>query len=129
MRPEAEAWLRQSRAERRSADVALEGGGFFLVAFLAHQAAEKALKAAAIELLRQPPPRTHDLTELARVLDVPAVVAAATRRLNPHYAVSRYPDAANGVPAEQYDGTIARELLDACEEVMAWVDSALTTGR
>lgn len=114
MRPEAEGWLRRARAERRSADAALGSGAYFLVAFLAHRSAERSMKAAAIELRPQPPPRTHDLIEPARVLDVPQPLAAASRRLNPHYAVSRYPDAPDGVPADQNDDTIARELLEAC---------------
>lgn len=54
-------------------------------------------------------------------------MAAALRRLNAHYAVSRDPDAANGVPAEQYDRELAEELLALGERVRAWVRSELTT--
>lgn len=46
--------------------------------------------------------------------------------MNPEYAASRYPDAANGVPAENYDERKARLLLEAAERVHRWVTSALT---
>ena len=48
------------------------------------------------------------------------------RLLNPEYATSRYPDAANGVPAENYDERRANMLLQAAERVQRWVTSALT---
>lgn len=98
-----------------------------MAAFAVHQSVEKALKAAIVDLRRQIPPRTHDLVELGRHLAVPEGVSAALRRLNPHYAVSRDPDAANGVPAEQYDRELAEELLALGERVRAWVRSELTT--
>ncbi len=66
------------------------------------------------------------LAELGRLLEVPEEVMSDLRLLNPEYAASRYPDAANGVPAENYDARKAGMLLEAAERVRAWVTSALT---
>jgi len=44
--------------------------------------------------------------------------------LNPEYVVSRYPDAANGIPAENYDAEKTERLLTAVERVHKWVTSA-----
>ncbi|MDR7551298.1 MAG: HEPN domain-containing protein, partial [Armatimonadota bacterium] len=66
------------------------------------------------------------LVELGRVLAVPEEVLSDLRLLNPEYATSRYPDAANGVPAENYDERRATALLQAAERVQRWVTEALT---
>ncbi len=124
MREEARNWLAQAQAELKSASDAVQYGSHYLAAFCAHQAVEKALKAHWIERRREAPPHSHNLLDLAAWLSPPENVLALLRRLNPHYSVARYPDAANGVPAMLYDETIARPLVEAAEEVMRWLGSA-----
>ncbi len=79
------------------------------------------LKGVWIHLKRAAPPRHHDLVDLGTELGVSEPVRAALRRLNPEYVVSRYPDAANGVPAENYDVELALELVSHAERVERWV--------
>lgn len=50
----------------------------------------------------------------------------ALRVLNPEYVASRYPNAANGIPAENYDRLKAEGLLSAAEKVRAGATSAWT---
>ncbi len=126
MREEARRWLAQGDADLAHAQASRQAGFYFATAFGCHQAAEKWLKAAVIELRRTLPPKTHNLVELGRLLEVPEEVMSDLRLLNPEYAASRYPDAANGVPAENYDDRKARLLLEAAERVHRWVTSALT---
>lgn len=126
MREEARRWIAQGDADLAYARASCEAGFYFGAAFASHQAAEKWLKGAIIELQRQLPPKTHNLVELGRTLGVPEDVMSDLRLLNPEYATSRYPDAANGVPAENYDLRKARQLLEAAERVQQWVTSALT---
>ncbi|MBI3030561.1 MAG: HEPN domain-containing protein [Candidatus Rokubacteria bacterium] len=45
--------------------------------------------------------------------------------LNPDYTVTRYPDAANGVPYELYDEATARAKVKAAEEIARWVESLI----
>lgn len=126
LRPEARNWLRQAEADWQVARANFAAGLYFATAFACHQAVEKALKGAAIVRLRRAPPRGHNLVELGGLLGAPEVVLTDLRYLNPEYVTSRYPDAANGVPAENYDEAIARSLMDAASRVRAWVDSVLT---
>ena len=49
---------------------------------------------------------------------------SALRLLNPEYVTSRYPDAANGIPAENYDAANTEMLIKAAEKVWKWVTSA-----
>lgn len=126
MREEARRWLVQADADLAHARASIRAGFHFAAAFACHQAAEKWLKGAIIERQRIMPPRTHNLVELGRVLAVPEEVLSDLRLLNPEYATSRYPDAANGVPAENYDERRATALLQAAERVQRWVTEALT---
>ncbi|MDR7521223.1 MAG: HEPN domain-containing protein [Armatimonadota bacterium] len=126
MREEARRWIVQADADLAHARASTSAGFHFAAAFACHQAAEKWLKGAIIELRRSMPPKTHNLVELGRLLEVPEEVLSDLRLLNPEYATSRYPDAANGVPAENYDERRASTLLEAAERVHQWVTAALT---
>lgn len=126
MREEARRWLAQADADLAHARASMHAGFHFAAAFACHQAAEKWLKGAIVEIQRSIPPRTHNLVELGRTLGVPEAVLSDLRLINPEYAASRYPDAANGVPAENYDERKATALIEAAERVHRWVTSALT---
>ncbi len=124
MRAEAEWWLRAAEENLRDAEVLMAGGRY--AAFCAHQAAEKALRAAVIELRRKLPPGTHNLLVLARELGVEdEEMLERLRLLNPHYVVSRYPDAANAVPGDVYSRRLAGELVGAARAVVGWVRESL----
>lgn len=121
VREEALEWLRAAEDDLEDAKVLLRAGRYAGAAFHAHQAAEKALKAVIIAARRELPPRIHNLLELARILGVrDEELLEALRRLNPHYRVARYPDAANGVPMEVYSESIASELVSLAERVVEW---------
>ncbi|MGH2453014.1 MAG: HEPN domain-containing protein [bacterium] len=126
MREEARRWIAQADADLAHARASTRAGFHFGAAFACHQAAEKWLKGTIIELQRSMPPKTHNLVELGRTLGVPEDLMSDLRLLNPEYAASRYPDAANGVPAENYDERKAAVLLAAAERVQRWVTEALT---
>ncbi len=126
MREEARRWLAQADADLASARASIQAGFFFAAAFACHQATEKWLKGAIVELRRAMPPKTHNLMELGRALDAPEEVLSDLRLINPEYAASRDPDAANGIPAENYDQRKATMLLEAAERIHRWVTSALT---
>lgn len=129
MRPETLEWLRAAEDDIEDAKTLLRAGRYAGAAFHAHQAAEKALKAAIIELKRELPPKIHNLIALARRLGVDdEEILEALRRLNPHYRVSRYPDAANGVPMDVYSERIAGELIELSERVLSWVKRLLEKG-
>ncbi len=123
MREEARRWLAQGRAEIVMARSLVASGGFSGAAFHSHQAAEMLLKGLWIHVKRAAPPRFHNLVELGAEVGAPEPVLAALRRLNPEYVVSRYPDAANGIPAENYDRARAEDLCALAERVEQWVSA------
>ncbi|AEM38451.1 HEPN domain protein [Pyrolobus fumarii 1A] len=128
MRPEAEEWLRAAEDDLLDAKVLLGAGRYAAAAFHAHQAAEKALKAAIIALRGELPPKTHNLVRLASILGVDDEdIMDALRMLNPHYRVARYPDAANGVPMEVYSARISSQLVNLAERVVKWVKKLLAS--
>jgi HEPN domain-containing protein len=124
MREEARRWMEQGRAELAMARTLLSGAGYSGTAFHCQQAAELMLKGLWIHARREVPPRSHDLVELGHALGAPGEVLGALRRLNPEYVISRYPDAANGIPAQNYDRSRAEELVGLAERVERWVTGA-----
>ena len=94
-----------------------------VAAWLAHQAVEKALK-AAIALTGQEPPRTHDLVALATGLTWPPDVdisIAVLRRLSDAQIGQRYPE-----PFEPpIDRGEAHDLIEAASEVIEQVRASL----
>ncbi len=120
MRPEAQAWWELAEADLESAKVNLTAGRFYIAAFLSQQCVEKGLKAVWIRRQREMPPKTHNLLDLAEELSAYSRFETALLRLNPLYVTTRYPDAANGVPARMYNEEIAQARLRDAEEVMAW---------
>jgi HEPN domain-containing protein len=129
VRREARLWFLQALRDLDAARHARDAGDWFASVFWSHQAAEKALKALLLE--HGVAARGHNLLELARIiveeagLEVPGNVMRCLRRLNPHYVVSRYPDAANGLPYEVYDREDADEALECAEVVLEWVKERL----
>ena len=125
MRPEAELWWTQAKRDFRTARNCHASRDFYAAVFFCQQTVEKALKAAVVELVRQLPPRTHNLLELGDRLRVPRRVRAFLMDLTPEYVVTRYPDAAGGPIDTLYDGHISRRVLTRTQEVLRWVGPRL----
>ncbi len=124
VRIEASNWLKQAKEDLITAEVMNANDRFYACAFFCQQAAEKALKALYLEKKRENV-ATHNLIYLAEKLDAPIGVQNACKELNPDYTVPRYPDAANGIPADNYNDEIAERRLDKAKKVMTWVDSTI----
>jgi HEPN domain-containing protein len=124
MRAEVRHWLQSAQADRGAAGTLLRARRYSHAVFMAHQAAEKALKAAVLCLTREYPPVSHNLRLLAErtTVPLPPEVATSMLRLAPHYTASRYPDAADGPPELSYNREIARELIRASDEVRKWAE-------
>lgn len=108
-----------------TARVNIETKRYYASVFFSQQAADKGLKAFYIELKRDFAPKTHNMLEISRELNVPEEVFDAVIELNPEYFVTRYPDAANGVPAEMYTEKKAKFHSEKAEMVIDWVKSQL----
>jgi HEPN domain-containing protein len=59
-------------------------------------------------------------------LNLPEGLKRHLSYLNPDYTLTRYPDAANGIPYELYDRETAASKVKAAEEVIAWLQARMS---
>ncbi len=123
MRDETKDWIKQALKDLEAAKALLNSEIYYASAFFSQQAAEKALKALAIELGLIP--LGHSLLRILNMIsdeiEVPEEIFKASRKLTPLYTLTRYPDSANAPPAEIFDEKDAEEALKAADKVLEWV--------
>ena len=83
VRIEIERLFKQAERDLENAGKAVNFEAYELASFVAHQAVEKALKAAWMFTKREASPRTHSLTELADGLSAPQSLRRHFVYLNP----------------------------------------------
>lgn len=127
MRREARDWLDGSIVDLDEARSAFINGRYNWALFAAHQAVEKALKAAFIVLKRTSPPKTHDLSRLLNELSIsmPKNLKIGITELTPYYTVARYPNAGLERPWESISKETAERLLKVAEEAVKHVRKLL----
>jgi len=120
LREEARNWYEGALVDLEEAKSALAGGRYNWALFAAHQAVEKALKAAFMVLKRNLPPRTHDLTRLVSELGLsfPIELVTGISELSPYYTVARYPNAGFEKPWESIERSVAERLVQVAEKVI-----------
>ena len=121
MGEESENWWEQALEDLDTSKYNLKGGKYYASVFFARQSAEKVFKALYIEKNRELPQRTHNMLKLAEKIGVPDEIFDAVIELNPEYFMTRYLDAANGVPAKMYTEEIAKVHLEKAEIVIEWI--------
>ncbi|MCX8053828.1 MAG: HEPN domain-containing protein [Armatimonadetes bacterium] len=119
----AEAYWSQARADYAAAVTLLDAGVYFASVFFAQQAAEQALKSAAIRKYGKTP-RGHNLIQICNLLEAPIEVMNAAAELNPEFIATRSPEAANGVPAQNYDRKSARLHLKCAQTIVDWIKAS-----
>ena len=119
MRKEIENWWKQSQADLKSAKNCMSSGDYYFSVFASQQAVEKALKALCLLKIKEIP-KGHSIIFLAQKLRAPNELLSGIRDLNPEYLTTRYPDMAEGVPAELYDKGIAERHYKTAEKVIEW---------
>ncbi|MHC1635120.1 MAG: HEPN domain-containing protein [Candidatus Methanospirareceae archaeon] len=76
------------------------------------------MKAIFIAIAREDPPKIHTVTELYKLprekssFKLPEEIEEQIFFLNKFYTVTRYPDAANGLPSESVDRLEAERALE-----------------
>ena len=127
VRREVLLWLRAAREDLFDAELMLEEARWFRAAWFSQQAAEKALKALFPLVAGREPPRLHSVAELARLLEreglrFPGELAAEMVVLDKYYTVTRYPDAANGLPSETVDQREALRAVEVARRVLEFAE-------
>ncbi len=126
IREEAKLWIEAAYEDLYDAELAIKNKRWFRAAFYAQQAVEKALKALHIVYLREPPPYTHRVTVLYNRLKehgftLPKDLEESLPILNKYYTITRYPDAANGLPSETVDREEALRAYNIAKKVVDYV--------
>lgn len=127
MRREARLWIDAAHEDLVDADDAMHRGRWFRAAFFSQQAVEKALKALFFIVRREEPPHMHTVTELYRLLKesnftLPRDLEEQLYILNKYYTITRYPDAANGLPSEAVDRLEAERACSLARSVVKIVE-------
>ena len=125
MREEAKLWIKQALKDFEAAEKNLEIEEYYLVAFLAQQSVEKALKSLYIHKLSRFPGTTHSLLYLGRSVGVPKELEGILRKLTPDFVITRYPDVSQEVPYELYDENSAKDRINSAKKVLEWVEKEL----
>jgi HEPN domain-containing protein len=124
---EAERWFHQAAYDLRACRWNISGGFNDTAAFLAQQAAEKALKALLYYLgARRKALLSHSLVDMINSLGdrVPALtnLLEAARSLDLHYVPSRYPNGLpGGYPHQFYAKATAESALSAADKIVVAV--------
>jgi len=112
---EAQRWLDQAREDLSSACVLLDGERFYLVCFMAHQIADKALK-AYLYSVGEEAVIGHGIERLAtRAAEHDSDFARLREQisiLDTYYVPTRYPNSLpDGIPAHAYNRQAAEDAM------------------
>jgi len=118
LRKEAELWIKQTLKDLELAEKIFEIEGYYIVAFLCHQALEKALKGLYILKHKRLSGKTHSL---GKELNIPKEFLSILRELTPDFVISRYPDVIGEIPYEIYDKDITKCKLEKTKKIMNWI--------
>jgi HEPN domain-containing protein len=114
-------WTKQAAHDLEIARSNRRNGFHDGCALMCQQSAEKYLKALYLKSRKATAPKTHRCDQLAIHLGCPIDVEDAATLLGSDYMESSYPDAAGGVPYEQFDDATSQERIKAAEVVEQWV--------
>ena len=122
VREEVLLWIEAADEDLFDADLAIRNKRWFRAAFYAQQAVEKLLK-HYILIRKEPPPYTCRVSVLYRGVkeegfSLPSDLEDKLSILNKYYTITRYPDAANGLPSEAVDEEEAKRALDIAKRVL-----------
>jgi len=97
---------------------------WFRAAFFAQQSVEKVFKALFFVIRREEPPKIHTVTELYMLLkeggfSIRSDLEEQLYVLNKYYTITRYPDAANGLPSQSVDREEAERAVKIAESVVS----------
>lgn len=119
MREEVKNNLIQAEKDFETATQLLKIDIYYASVFFSQQTAEKALKALYI-FKKKELPKTHNLVKLIGELKAPKYIQEAAAELTPDYLITRYVNAANGVPADMYTEKLAMIHLKYAKKILLW---------
>ena len=130
VRTEALDWLEEARADLRHASQAQRIGSYNWACFVAEQAAEKAIKAFLIGILRKRPIHIHDLTalhgQMQGKLKFPLSISNRLAELSAYYTAARYPNAGLNRPSVSITSRQAKSAIRTARGIVTVVRREIT---
>ena len=127
-----QAWLDQVHEDISAADCLFQGGHWLYVAFLCHQAIEKALKAYYTATNDDDPPYTHSHTRLLNVCGLTDELTDAQLRfialMEPMYIKARYPEQ-KAKTARALNKEICQDFIKKTKQLTLWIEERLPDSR
>ena len=120
MKPESKIWLDQAKEHFDDMEYLYNGSRYSMAVYCAHQALEKILKAAIVELTNTVPPKMHKLDELAKLstLTIPQPWYENLAEITRHFWRVRYPDFQTYTYTSK---TKIKPTIDKTKEVYSWI--------
>jgi HEPN domain-containing protein len=124
----SEDWLKQAKSNLEASNHLLNANDFSWTCFLAHQTAEKAIK--ALGEFEKTALWGHDLVDLLLELEekikIPEKIINNCKTLNLYYISTRYPDAfASGAPTDKFSKPQAQEAVKLAGEILNYVEKRI----
>ncbi len=122
MAKQPEEWFKQAAYDLKTAEIMFENKRYIYVVFMCHLAIEKALKGIYQSVLKEPPPKVHNLIYLIeRIgLHLPGDLYDAVFDLNRVSVPTRYPDDLRRLTQTYRKGN-TRSIVEKSKEVLKWL--------
>ena len=121
-------WLELCDDDLKAAKAMLKSENFLWAGFICHLVAEKALKAAIASIIKEVPPKTHDLPKLANKTgicgDLPEAYRNLLNKLTPLQIETRYPEYKEKI-SELLTEKYCVDLLKETEGFLCWIKKKL----
>ena len=120
-------WLKQADYDIDTAEYMFAGGKFFYAVFMSHLSVEKAIKGLYQKILKETPPKTHNLVYLLKKIDIRPVetVGKFIVKLNEASVATRYPEDIDRLQG-QYTKDVVKNILVESREVLEWIKGEFT---
>ena len=115
-------WLKQADYDMDTADAMFQSGRYFYAVFMCHLSIEKSLKGLYTKVLKEIPPKTHNLLYLLdKIGKKPEQkLEKFVIKLNTASVATRYPDDLAKIQAA-YTEDVTKNMITKGKEVLAWV--------
>lgn len=119
-------WMLQAEYDLHAAEKNYKAGIYPFTIFLCHLAIEKALKANYVFKLKNEPPKTHDLSKLAAIinLDPPKDISGFIDKVSAVSVPSRYPVDLKRT-LKSYTKNKTESILKNSKKVVEWLKGQL----
>ena len=121
-----EEWVKQAEYDFKTAEAMFSTQRYIYAVFMAHLSLEKLLKALYFKILKELPPKTHDLLFLISKsgIEIPSDKMRFLKILNNVSIPTRYPQDLNRL-LKVYNKNKTKEIIAQSREVLKWLKSEL----